>query len=484
MGERSWESYLNDEIPFLASWCLMDFLGSLSTGLIVLLFLALFIAFAFEFVNGFHDTANAVATVIYTQSMSPRLAVLWSGFFNFLGVLMSGIAVAYSIVYLLPVDLLIQSSSTGGLAMVLSLLLSAICWNLGTWYLGLPASSSHALIGSILGIGLIHGLFTNHHFGEGVNWGEARKVGLSLLLSPLFGFCLAALLLFVSKRLIPVKSLYLPPREKQPPPPWIRAILIFTCTGVSFGHGSNDGQKGMGLIMLILIGIIPTHFALNSNQSPEAIASVVRAADHLATYLGDQSNPPKDALPRLELVRDRLAGKNSNLELPENERLEVRNALLALRDDLGVVAQSIPTSNAIEAAKLKESIKTLRTPIEYVPLWVVIGVALALGIGTTVGWKRIVVTVGEKIGKAHLTYAQGAAAEITAMSTILAADLGGLPVSTTQVLSSGVAGTMAANGSGINLDMVKKIALAWFLTLPATMILSVSFYTLSQLFLR
>jgi PiT family inorganic phosphate transporter len=462
----------------------MDFLGSLSPGLTVVLFLALFIAFAFEFVNGFHDTANAVATVIYTESMPPRLAVLWSGFFNFLGVMLSGIAVAYSIVYLLPVDLLIQSSSTGGLAMVLSLLLSAICWNLGTWYLGLPASSSHALIGSILGVGLIHGVFSGLPFGTGVNWSKAGEVGLSLLLSPIFGFGLAAILLLLSKWLIPVKSLYIPQSEKKPPPPWIRAVLIFTCTGVSFGHGSNDGQKGMGLVMLILIGIIPAHFALDSHQRPEDVANIARAADHLAGVLRDKTGLPEKTLDRLERVRDRFQGKSSNLDLPAAERLEVRNALLSLRNDLPAASRSITLPNAVEAAKFQEAVEILRTPIEYVPLWVVIGVALALGIGTTVGWKRIVVTVGEKIGKTHLTYAQGAAAEITAMSTILAADVGGLPVSTTQVLSSGVAGTMAANGSGVNLDTVKKIALAWVLTLPATMTLSAVFYSLSKFVLR
>jgi inorganic phosphate transporter, PiT family len=459
----------------------MDFLGNLSPGLVILLFLALFVAFAFEFVNGFHDTANAVATVIYTQAMPAKFAVIWSGFFNFLGVVTSGIAVAYSIVYLLPVDLLIESSSGAGLAMVLSLLLSAIAWNLGTWYFGIPASSSHTLIGSILGVGLIYGVFANRPFGSGVNWSKATEIGLSLLLSPMFGFCLAAGLLLLTKRLVRAPKLYQPPEKDAPPPWWIRGVLIFTCTGVSFGHGSNDGQKGMGLIMLILIGVIPAHFALNSHQTPEQVAKVHQAAIELRDRFESREDIDPKVQTALKLVCAKLQGKQDYRELPEEERLEVRNALLQLQSGLKSLLPQL-NLNPEETIKVTTAMKSLKTPIEYVPLWVVLGVALALGVGTTVGWKRIVVTVGEKIGKTHLTYAQGACAEVTAMSTILAADIGGLPVSTTQVLSSGVAGTMAANGSGINMDTIKKIVLAWVLTLPVTMCLSAIFFSIARLF--
>jgi PiT family inorganic phosphate transporter len=461
----------------------MDFLGSLSTGLIVLLFVALFIAFAFEFVNGFHDTANAVATVIYTRSMPPKVAVIWSGCFNFLGVITSGIAVAYSIVYLLPVDLLIRSSSDAGVAMVLSLLLSAIAWNLGTWYFGIPASSSHALIGSILGVGLIYGVYTGEEFGSGVNWTKAMEVGLSLLLSPLFGFGLAAVLLVTLKKLVPVKKLYEPVEREEPPPWWIRGVLIFTCTGVSFGHGSNDGQKGMGLVMLILIGIIPAHFALNSHPPADQIAKVQQSTKLLLDRFEGETSVPEGVIARLRFVQQELMDKTTYKELPDAKRVEVRNSLLQLRKELGAVIGSLKLDPK-EAQAISDAERQLRKPIEYVPLWVVIGVALALGVGTTVGWKRIVVTVGEKIGKVHLSYAQGACAEVTAMSTIIAADVGGLPVSTTQVLSSGIAGTMAANGSGVNMGTIRKIALAWVLTLPATMAMSALFYSLARLFLK
>ena len=151
--------------------------------------LALGMALSFEFVNGFHDTANAVATVIYTHALRPWVAVTWSGLFNFLGVLTSSGAVAFGIVALLPVELVLNVGSGAGFAMVFALLLSAIIWNVGTWYLGLPASSSHTLIGSIMGVGLANSLMSpGHVFGEGVNWAKTQEVFSSLLFSPIVGF--------------------------------------------------------------------------------------------------------------------------------------------------------------------------------------------------------------------------------------------------------------------------------------------------------
>src|SRR6267154_2127734 len=229
----------------------------------VLLGIALFIALGFEFVNGFHDTANAVATVIYTPSLSPNLAVVWSGIMNFTGVLMSSGAVAFGIVSLLPVELILQVGSGAGFAMVFALLIAAIIWNLGTWYFGLPASSSHTLIGSIIGVGIANALMRGRDGTSGVDWTKATEIGYALLLSPLFGFCMAAILLLVLKAVVRIPALYAEPQGDQPPPWWIRGILILTCTLVSFFHGSNDGQKGMGLIMLILIGTVPTAYALN-----------------------------------------------------------------------------------------------------------------------------------------------------------------------------------------------------------------------------
>src|ERR1700685_2875915 len=240
----------------------------------ILLFVALLIALGFEFVNGFHDTANAVATVIYTRSLPANIAVVWSGMFNLFGVLMSSGAVAFGIVSLRPVELILQVGSGAGFAMVFALLIAAIIWNVGTWYFGLPASSSHTLIGSIMGVGIANALLRGRDGTSGVDWSQASNVGKALLLSPLFGFALAAVLLFVLKTVLQkaTPALFAEPKGDTPPPAWIRGILILTCTLVSFFHGSNDGQKGMGLIMLILIGTVPTAYALNRALPESQIA--------------------------------------------------------------------------------------------------------------------------------------------------------------------------------------------------------------------
>jgi PiT family inorganic phosphate transporter len=467
----------------------------------LLLFVALLIALGFEFVNGFHDTANAVATVIYTRSLPANIAVVWSGAFNLLGVLASSGAVAFGIISLLPVELILQVGSSAGFAMVFALLIAAIIWNLGTWGFGLPASSSHTLIGSIIGVGVTNALLHGRGGTSGVDWSKAKEVGEALLLSPLFGFALAAALLLLLKSLIRVPALYAEPKGDQPPPWWIRGILILTCTLVSFFHGSNDGQKGMGLIMLILIGTVPTAYALN-RALPEGqlqiFASRSQAAsaviEHKASGYNALGNPRpavtayvsthslnEGTYPALALlvrdISDEVTKYGSLAKMPVDS---VGNA----RNDMYLASEAIRLLMKDEESDLEsDQIKTLNAykfsldaATKFIPNWVKIAVAIALGLGTMIGWKRIVVTVGEKIGKTHLTYAQGACAEITAAATIAAADIYGLPVSTTHVLSSGIAGTMAANGSGLQLSTVRNIALAWVLTLPAAMIISGTLY--------
>src|ERR1035438_9714074 len=234
----------------------------------VLLGIALLVALGFEFVNGFHDTANAVATVIYTHSLEPHVAVVWSGFWNFLGVVLCTGAVAFGIISLLPVELILQVGRGAGFAMVFALLVAAIIWNLGTWYFGLPSSSSHTLIGSIIGVGIANQLMAVKTGTSGVDWAQATNIGKTLLISPVAGFVCAGLLLLLTKAVIPGKRLYRASVGEAPPALWIRALLVLTCTGVSFAHGSNDGQKGMGLIMLILIGTVPTAYALNHAVVP------------------------------------------------------------------------------------------------------------------------------------------------------------------------------------------------------------------------
>ncbi len=252
-------------IGFIGMNISRDFSG-VTTGSIwpyLLLILALIIALGFEFVNGFHDTANAVATVIYTHSLEPNIAVVWSGLCNLAGVLTSTGTVAFTVITLLPVELILQVSAGAGFAMVFALLIAAILWNLSTWWFGLPASSSHTMVGSIIGVGVANQLLNVHNGTSGVDWEQATKVFKVLLISPLVGFGAAALLFLLSKALIRYPALYEAPKGAEPPPWPIRLLLVLTCTGVSFFHGSNDGQKGMGLIMLILIGTVPTAYALN-----------------------------------------------------------------------------------------------------------------------------------------------------------------------------------------------------------------------------
>ncbi|HTH59053.1 MAG TPA: inorganic phosphate transporter [Paraburkholderia sp.] len=467
----------------------------------LLLGVALMIALGFEFVNGFHDTANAVATVIYTHSLSPNLAVVWSGTWNFLGVLTSTGAVAFGILQLLPVELILQVGNSAGFAMVFALLIAAIIWNLGTWYFGLPSSSSHTLIGSIIGVGLMNQLMHGASGTSGVDWSQATGVGKSLLFSPIVGFIAAALLLLVAKALVRVPALYAEPDGREPPPFWIRALLILTCTGVSFAHGSNDGQKGMGLIMLILIGTVPTAYALNRAVTPEETQTFLAVSQQAARALDGYTNgvaPPANVrgeverfistrqltpqtVPALKAlstqVGESVAGYGSLANVPQSVVDNVRNNMYVTSEAIRLMQKAnTPAFSPDAASAIGNFRRQIDHATKFIPTWVKVAVAIALGLGTMVGWKRIVVTVGEKIGKQHLTYGQGASAELVAMATIGAADVYGLPVSTTHVLSSGVAGTMAANGSGLQWGTVRSLVLAWVLTLPASIALAAGLY--------
>jgi inorganic phosphate transporter, PiT family len=469
----------------------------------LLLLVALLIALGFEFVNGFHDTANAVATVIYTRSMPANVAVVWSGMFNLFGVLLSSGAVAFGIVSLLPVELILQVGSSAGFAMVFALLIAAIIWNVGTWYLGLPASSSHTLIGSIMGVGITNALLRGRSGTSGVDWSQAAGIGKALLLSPLFGFVLAACLLFVLKAVLlrVTPALFGEPKGDQPPPWWIRGILILTCTLVSFFHGSNDGQKGMGLIMLILIGTVPTAYALNRALPDSQIAAftansiaaskIIQGKASGYNVIGDprpavtnyvaERQINEGTFPSLAVLVEDISKQvtqyGSFAKVPADLVGNTRNDMYLVSEALRFLMKDKEAELSADQVSTLNAYKgSLDAATKFIPYWVKIAVAIALGLGTMIGWKRIVVTVGEKIGKTHLTYAQGACAEITAAATIAAADGYGLPVSTTHVLSSGIAGTMAANGSGLQWSTIRNIAMAWVLTLPIAMILSGCLY--------
>ena len=472
----------------------------------LLLGLALFIALGFEFVNGFHDTANAVATVIYTNSLPPHIAVVWSGICNLTGVLLSSGTVAFAVITLLPVELIIKVSSGTGFAMVFALLIAAILWNLGTWWFGLPASSSHTMVGSIIGVGLASQLMNLHDKTSGLDWSQVIKVLEALLISPLLGFALAGILLLLSKRLFRYPAFYEAPKGNEPPPWPIRALMVGTCTGVSYFHGSNDGQKGMGLIMLILIGTVPAAYALNHDTSPAEVQSFIAASVQAGQILDRHVQPgtpdPPDPDARIEItsyiqskqlqpgtllalsqlvdeLNREVSAYNSISSIPAQQQTTIRNDMYLTGRALKIMDPSHnPAFTAQESDALKIYQGKLDKATRFIPIWVKVAVALALGLGTMVGWKRIVVTVGERIGKEKMTYAQGASAGLVTMATIFAADTWSLPVSTTHILSSGVAGTMAANGSGLRWSTVRAIAAGWVFTRPAAALLSGLLYLL------
>jgi inorganic phosphate transporter, PiT family len=475
----------------------------------LLLGLALLIALGFEFVNGFHDTANAVATVIYTHSLNPHIAVVYSGILNFVGVLMSSGAVAYSIISLLPAGLILKAGQGSGFAMIFALLVAAIIWNLGTWYRGLPASSSHTMIGSMLGVGIAYQIMQGKSGTSGMDWDAVLKVFKALLISPLVGFVMASVIFLLLKVVVRDPRLYRAPEGAAPPPFWIRVLLICTCGGVSYFHGSNDGQKGMGLIMLILVGTVPTAYALNhamgANQvqafavvSTQVAGVLDRYAEkdvvppnpgqELETFIGTKRYEPAVTVALREMVidiRNETSSYGTLAVVPAGMPANVRNQMYLTSESLRLMKKNGgPQLSAADAKIIGAYMGLLDKSTKFIPTWVKVAVALALGMGTMIGWKRIVVTVGERIGKTHMTYAQGASAELTAMMTIGMADRYGMPVSTTHVLSSGVAGTMVANRSGLQRSTLGNIAMAWVFTLPAAALLSGSLFWLFNLMAR
>lgn len=461
----------------------------LETGMAIVLIFCLIAACAFEFINGFHDTANAVATVIYTHSLKPTVAVIWSGIFNFIGVMAGGITVAMGIIHLLPVSILADSSTSHSIAMILAIILSAIVWNIGTWYFGIPCSSSHTLLGSIFGVGLAFGLLPGAD-AVALNWAKVKDVGLFLLISPLFGFAMTMALVLLLKKKVKSKKLFSEPPKKKKPPFWIRSILILTCTGVSFSHGSNDGQKGVGLIMIILIAFVPFQFALNHAKLPQnllfeinKIETVLAKVDVNQVSAGDKI-ALADINQRIDSMQVILAGSTNFNNMDKDYHIEIRKDILFISKELNDITKAKIDGGlkliAEDKALLKGAITEVKTYTEYAPWWVILMISLSLGIGTMVGWKRIVVTIGEKIGKEHLTYAQGASAELVAAGTIVLSSNFGLPVSTTHILSSGVAGSMVATNGIQNLRMktVKNILIAWLVTIPVTILLSGGLYLL------
>jgi PiT family inorganic phosphate transporter len=472
----------------------LDPASSLATGLLIF---SLIMVIMFEATNGFHDAANAVATVIYTKSLRPVQAVLLSGVMNFVGVLVGGIAVAYALVELLPAEALSPPDGGPAVAMLVSLFVAALSWNIGTWWLGLPNSSSHCLIGSLIGVALGNAFAHSRKIIEGVHWPQLWKVLEALALSPLLGFALAGGLYFICRKTLHDEHLYQPVKDK-PPVWWMRGILILTCSGVSFSHGTNDGQKSIGLIMLTIIGIFPATYALNpeGKTSLKDLGAIMQQARPLIETHGDDRRAA--ALMAIESMQNRAQSEHPNADpsplesdpITEKQKLEVgprsssAQARSAARDDIYQViselkyveeAKGIGSENKKNAEQLA---KHLGRAVEYAPFWVRMLSALCLGIGTMIGYKRIVKTLGERLGKIHLTPAQGASAEIVSAVLIGTAGFTGLPVSTTHIVTSGIAGTMVTSGAGLQYGMVSRIVVAWVLTLPITIVIAGGLYYL------
>ncbi len=453
----------------------------IDSSLFALLIICLLLACFFEFINGFHDTANAVATVIYTNSLKPTVAVVYSGILNFTGVMLGGITVAMGIVNLLPMEALVDANPYNSVAMILALLISAIIWNFGTWYMGIPSSSSHTLIGAILGIGIAFNFLPGDIGNSAVNWDKAKDTGLALLLSPLMGFSLAIIIMFLFKRLIKNETIYKEPIPGKKPPIWIRMLLWLTCGLVSFFHGQNDGQKGVGLIMMVLIAILPGFFAVDSKVNLQAIKGNIEKIDYLISQADTSVLSAKEKklvadIKKFHIHFDELVGSLfSSSEIEASKRFSLRKDMVKITKGAEkLIKGENLTLSPKQIRELKAEINSSKKLIEYAPSWVILMISLSLGLGTMVGWKRVVKTVGEKIGKQHMSYAQGASAELVASIGIGLASWKGYPVSTTHMLSSGVAGSMVAKKGLKNLQKktVQSIILAWVLTLPVTVVLS------------
>ncbi|AGR76850.1 inorganic phosphate transporter [Aliarcobacter butzleri] len=482
---------------------LWDALNNIDNFAIVLLLLSLSIALFYEMINGFHDTANAVAMIIYTNSMKAGYSVIMAGIMNFIGVVLGGIGVAYVIVHLLPLDIMVSSNQNATLVMVFSLLISAVVWNLGTWYFGLPVSSSHSLIGSIVGVSIAFGMMNGFTFSQSVNWKVVYGILTALAVSPLLGFGFAFLIMKLSRKFVKNPKFFKTPTgdKKKKPNFWMRTGIIATGAGVSFAHGSNDGQKGIGLIMIILIGILPTYYALNMEAHQYKIMQTRDSAANLAKFYADNNDTLTKLLDEKRLISalkienkiaecnvnqvynttleisKKLDGLKSYSELSKEDRWKIHTAVLCSDNFFGQVEGAYKLIDKDKSDYIADQRKQMITSTEYVPFWVIFAVALMLGIGTMIGYKRVVHTIGEKIGSKPINHMQGTVSQAMAMITILLANFAHAPVSTTHIVSSAVAGTMVAEpDGGVQKKTINTILIAWIFTLPVTAIMGAAIY--------
>lgn len=446
-----------------------------------MLVVCLVMVLAFEASNGFHDSSNAVATVIYTNSLQPVQAVVWSGILNLIGVLAGGISVAYALVEILPPDVLTPPDGSPAVPMLVSIFASALFWNVLTWAFAIPNSSSHCVIGSLIGVAAADALLKSRSLEQGVDWRQIVTVLEGLAISPVLGFVIAGGLYFVLRTIVRSGHLLEPPQHGEKPVWWLRGLLVLTCTTVSFSHGTNDGQKSIGLIMLTIIGLLPATYALN----PAAVDRMTELAQHaaqagplIAAYGDDVKAQGLAAAQALVRAQPQLAQEASELHADLPPAADERATRSQLRGDVyDVVSEmkyiserkEVPAAQRKEASQLRRS---MSQPVEYAPWWVRVLSAVCLGLGTMVGYRRVVRTLGERLGRQHMTPGQGACAELVGSALIGTAGFTGLPVSTTHIITSGIAGTMAASGQGVQGGMIARIVMTWLITLPVTIVLA------------
>jgi len=462
-----------------------------SSGIVIGMLVACFVmVLAFEATNGFHDASNAVATVIYTQSLKPVPAVIWSGLMNFVGVLVGGIAVAYALVEILPPDVLTPPNGAPAVPMLVSIFASALFWNILTWAFGIPNSSSHCIIGALIGVAAADALLKSRGLSQGVDWKQIVTVLEGLAISPVLGFVLAGALYGLLRLIVRKGHLFEAPEQGKPPVLWLRAMLILTCTSVSFSHGTNDGQKSIGLIMLTIIGLLPATYALNPQavdqlqqlhqHAVEAMPLIQKYGDDVKQEALKSAQALQNAGPELDRQASQLKSEAAPPDDERATRAQLRGFIYDVTSQMkhvGEVKNASPDDKKLAGTLLKQ----MSLPVEYAPLWVRMLSALCLGIGTMVGYKRVVRTLGERLGRQHMTPGQGLSAELVGSVLIGTAGFTGLPVSTTHIVTSGIAGTMVAGGQGVQGNVLLRIALTWVVTLPVTMLLSAGlFYVLAN----
>lgn len=457
---------LLSDLPSVAGWVLI-----LVFALIVLQ----------EAVNGFHDAANAVATVIYSNSMTAPRAIPLSVGCNFLGVLLGGTAVAFGMVFLLPKDMVAGINTLPEAVLMLALVLTAVMWNLATWWYGIPNSTTHTYVGSIIGVSMAHALLVGTPVAEAINWHQGEKIILTLFFSPVLGGLLAWFMFKAIKRILRDPAMLAPHQPGVVPAPGVRGPLIGGLVGVSFLHGTNDGQKSIGLMLMVLMGLLPGLYAIDPVSDRKTYEHAITITNEIESVverlqehevLGPRA---KEVVAELEHIKQVAKRDYQESPLSEEEKIRFRAEILDVHEAVGRTLNRAEVYDLLtpeERRKMHHAHKALVKLIEDVPFWLVVLSALALGLGTAVGYKKIVTTLGEKMGSSHMSPAQGLAAQTAAVASIAAGDLGGAPVSTTHVLTSGVAGAVVSSGEKLQWDTLRAIVVTWFTTLPGTVMLS------------